>query len=73
MLILKTYINIYIGYGYAKWNGIKIYDLSMSEFFENWDLKPVDRTAYFICQNCTKRIKKCKNLTNYISQKAKRK
>ncbi len=65
-LALKCY---YIGYGYAELDDIKIWDLSMSEFFECWDIEPEDKKAYFICQNCVKEIKKCKSFDELYEPK----
>ena len=59
---------LYSGYGYAEWNNEKIYDLSMEDFFENWDVELEDKKAYFVCQNCAKKIKKCQNFNELYEE-----
>ena len=42
----------------------------MEEFFEDWDLEPEDKKAYFVCQNCAKRMKKCSNFNELYKEKS---
>ena len=62
----------YIGYGYAELDDMKIWDISMSESFEYWDIEPEDKKAYFVCQNCVKKIKKCKSFDELYKPKTKK-
>ena len=60
----------YSGYGYAEWREESIYDLSMNDFFDCWDVKPEDKRAYFVCQNCAKRMKKCNDFNELYKEKS---